>query len=424
MPAVEIIFWVAAGLLVYTHVGYPLVLAGSSTGCARRPQRRRPPFAELPRVSPDRRRPRRGGGDRGQGRERARARLSARAARADRRLRRLRRRHRRARPGGRRRPRARASARAARSRPRTPPPSARAATCSRSPTRTRSGRPTRCASSSRAFADPEVGYVCGQARFVDQGGSNQEGAYWRYELAIRGARVAPRPGSPPATARSTRCAARPTCRSGRASSHDLSFPFMLTKRGWRAVYAPRRGRRGEDGRHDRGRVRAQAADDARALVDEVVGDGMLSPRGYRPLYAFEIASHRVLRYAVAVAAPGRARRQHRPGRRVAALRGHARRPGCGAGRRGAGRRRARCAPLRLARYYVLVDRLDRRRTLGPDPARHPGRLGEGGGHPMSAAGPGCPASLDLTIAAVGLVRRLAGAARSPRSRSSSTRAGR
>ena len=35
------------------------------------------------------------------------------------------------------------------------------------------------------FADPEVAYVCGQARLLDQGGSNQEGAYWRYELAIR-----------------------------------------------------------------------------------------------------------------------------------------------------------------------------------------------------------------------------------------------
>ncbi len=32
------------------------------------------------------------------------------------------------------------------------------------------------------------------------------------------------------------------------------------------------------------------------LWDIVVGEGMLSPRGYSPLYAFEIASHRLLRY--------------------------------------------------------------------------------------------------------------------------------
>jgi hypothetical protein len=32
------------------------------------------------------------------------------------------------------------------------------------------------------------------------------------------------------------------------------------------------------------------------LWDIVVGEGMLSPRGYSPLFAFELASHRLLRY--------------------------------------------------------------------------------------------------------------------------------
>ena len=32
------------------------------------------------------------------------------------------------------------------------------------------------------------------------------------------------------------------------------------------------------------------------LWDIVVGEGMLCPRGYSPLYAFELASHRLLRY--------------------------------------------------------------------------------------------------------------------------------
>ncbi len=32
------------------------------------------------------------------------------------------------------------------------------------------------------------------------------------------------------------------------------------------------------------------------LWDIVVREGMLSPRGYRPLFAFEIASHRLIRY--------------------------------------------------------------------------------------------------------------------------------
>ena len=33
------------------------------------------------------------------------------------------------------------------------------------------------------------------------------------------------------------------------------------------------------------------------LWDIVVGEGMSRPRGYGPLYGFEIASHRILRYA-------------------------------------------------------------------------------------------------------------------------------
>src|SRR5205085_6720394 len=35
------------------------------------------------------------------------------------------------------------------------------------------------------FADPAVGYVCGSLELVDEGGTNQEGVYWRYETALR-----------------------------------------------------------------------------------------------------------------------------------------------------------------------------------------------------------------------------------------------
>ncbi|HEY4621640.1 MAG TPA: glycosyltransferase, partial [Gaiellaceae bacterium] len=34
----------------------------------------------------------------------------------------------------------------------------------------------------RSFADPDVGYVCGQLRLESPDGVNQEGLYWRYEL--------------------------------------------------------------------------------------------------------------------------------------------------------------------------------------------------------------------------------------------------
>ncbi len=144
------------------------------------------------------------------------------------------------------------------------------------------------------FADPAVGYVCGQVRFVDAGGDNLEGAYWRYEMAVRemesalggitagnGAIYAVRPA-----------AYLPLAPSG---SHDLSFPFELAKRGLRSLYTPA-------ARAEEKMVPTMEGEFARkrrmmvGLWDIVVGEGMVDPRGYPPLFAFELASHRLLRY--------------------------------------------------------------------------------------------------------------------------------
>jgi cellulose synthase/poly-beta-1,6-N-acetylglucosamine synthase-like glycosyltransferase len=145
------------------------------------------------------------------------------------------------------------------------------------------------------FADPRVGYVCGQVRFSADGGSNEEGAYWRYEMAVRELEsrlggVTAGNGAIYATRRDAYIVLDPS------RSHDLSFPFELTKRGWRALYAP--GALAEErmvptieGEFSRKRRMMSG------LWDIVLGDGMLSPRGYGALYAFEIYSHRVLRYA-------------------------------------------------------------------------------------------------------------------------------
>jgi cellulose synthase/poly-beta-1,6-N-acetylglucosamine synthase-like glycosyltransferase len=144
------------------------------------------------------------------------------------------------------------------------------------------------------FADPAVGYVCGQVRFTDPAGDNLEGAYWRYEMALRemesglggvtagnGAIYAVRRG-----------AYQPLEATG---SHDLSFPFVLAKRGLRSLYAPW-------ARAEEKMVPTMEGEFARkrrmmvGLWDIVVGEGMLSPRGYSPLFAFELFSHRLLRY--------------------------------------------------------------------------------------------------------------------------------
>jgi cellulose synthase/poly-beta-1,6-N-acetylglucosamine synthase-like glycosyltransferase len=144
------------------------------------------------------------------------------------------------------------------------------------------------------FVDPAVGYVCGQVRFLDLGGNNLEGAYWRYEMAVREmesalAGVTAGNGAIYAVRRDAYVPLEPS------GSHDLSFPFAFAKRGLRSLYAP--AARAEEKMVPT--IEGEFARKRRMMVglwDIVVGEGMLSPRGYPPLFAFEIFSHRVLRY--------------------------------------------------------------------------------------------------------------------------------
>jgi cellulose synthase/poly-beta-1,6-N-acetylglucosamine synthase-like glycosyltransferase len=144
------------------------------------------------------------------------------------------------------------------------------------------------------FADPAVGYACGQVRFSGPGGGNLEGAYWRYEMRVREmesalAGVTAGNGAIYAV-RSTAYIPLPP-----SGSHDLSFPFALAKRGMRSLYVP--WARAEERMVPT--LEGELARKRRMMVglwDIVVGEGMLRPRGYTPLYAFELASHRLLRY--------------------------------------------------------------------------------------------------------------------------------
>jgi cellulose synthase/poly-beta-1,6-N-acetylglucosamine synthase-like glycosyltransferase len=145
------------------------------------------------------------------------------------------------------------------------------------------------------FADPHVGYVCGQVSFVNDFGSNQEGLYWRYEMALRELESRVRSvtggnGAIYATRRESYLVVDPIM------GHDLSFPFNLVKRGWLAVYAPR-ARASEKMVPS---IEGEFARKRRMMSHGwpiVLRGGMLSPRGYDPLYALMIVSHRVLRYA-------------------------------------------------------------------------------------------------------------------------------
>ncbi len=144
------------------------------------------------------------------------------------------------------------------------------------------------------FADPRVGYVCGDVRFVNEQGTNQEGLYWRYEMALRRLESQVRSvtggnGAIYATRREAYIVV------DAIMGHDLSFPFNMVKRGWRAVYAPaaRAGEKMVPSIEGEFRRKRRMMSHGWPIM---LRGGMLSPRGYDPLYAFMIVSHRVLRY--------------------------------------------------------------------------------------------------------------------------------
>jgi len=200
------------------------------------------------------------------------------------------------------------------------------------------------------FADPHVGYACGRVRFVSDGGTNQEGAYWRYELWLRAQESAL---ASVTAGNGAIYAVRPQAyvEVDPVMGHDLSFPSLMVKRGWRAVYAADAVATEKMVPTIEGEWRRKRRMMSHAWPIVLRG-GLLSPRGYDPLYALMIASHRLLRYAapalhfaiVLSALAGRRRPVQR-----AALAAHA---ALLAAALAGGANRAR--PLLLARYYVLT----------------------------------------------------------------------
>ena len=140
----------------------------------------------------------------------------------------------------------------------------------------------------------DTGYVCGQVRFLSQGGNNEEGLYWRYEMAVRSmesrlAGVTAGNGAINAVRRDVYMSV------DSPAGHDFPLPLRIVKLGLRAVYEPR-AQASE-------LMSADAADEFRrkrrmmqGSWAALLGRGILSPRGYPPVYLLEIVSHRVLRY--------------------------------------------------------------------------------------------------------------------------------
>jgi len=147
----------------------------------------------------------------------------------------------------------------------------------------------------RVLEDPSVGYVCGEVRFAGGGGANQEGVYWRYENAIR-ARESRLGGVTAGNGAIYAVRRADYMRLDPRTSHDLSFPFNMVRRGRRALYEPRARATEEMAPTLEGEFRRKRRM-MRHAWPTVLGGGLLSPRGYPPAYVLEVASHRLLRYA-------------------------------------------------------------------------------------------------------------------------------
>jgi cellulose synthase/poly-beta-1,6-N-acetylglucosamine synthase-like glycosyltransferase len=150
-----------------------------------------------------------------------------------------------------------------------------------------------------AFADRRVGYACGQVSYLPAAGdadaTSQENLYWRYELRLRALESRVRSitggnGAIYATRRESYIVVDPVM------GHDLSFPFNMVKRGWRAVYVPA----AVASEKMVPSIEGEFARKRRMMSHTwpiVVRGGMLSPRGYDLVYWLMILSHRALRYA-------------------------------------------------------------------------------------------------------------------------------
>jgi hypothetical protein len=217
-----------------------------------------------------------------------------------------------------------------------------------------------------AFADPRVGYACGRVTFTSaDGDTNQEGAYWRLEMALRRAEsdlwsVTAGNGAIYAV----RASLLPRLRT--AFGHDLALPHQTVRAGLLAVDRPT-ARASEpmvpsiegEWRRKRRMMNQMWRVVLRGGEDGGLRGGLLDPRGLPPAYLAALVSHRWLRYAspllhvlalaagvVVVLGGGRTRR---PSLHVLLLAAHL---ALLAGAAAADARPSR--PLLLARYYVLM----------------------------------------------------------------------
>jgi cellulose synthase/poly-beta-1,6-N-acetylglucosamine synthase-like glycosyltransferase len=144
----------------------------------------------------------------------------------------------------------------------------------------------------RGFADPAVAYVCGRLQLLAADGSNKEGLYWRYELAVRSAEshlgsITGGNGAIYAVRRDDYVDVDP--RFG----HDLSLPYLMVQNGRRAVFDPEAVAFEKPTPSNETEYRRKVRMFEHCWLIVLQGR-MLRRLG--PLYLLQIVSHRLLRY--------------------------------------------------------------------------------------------------------------------------------
>ncbi len=147
----------------------------------------------------------------------------------------------------------------------------------------------------RPLSDSRVAYVCGRLALRKADGTNREGAYWRFEVALRNWEakmhsVTGGNGSIYAVRTDAYVFVDP--RFG----HDLSFPYLMVKNGWIATYAPTAVALEKPTTNLEDEFRRKIRMFGHCWL--IVFHGrMFSLLKMGPLYWFEMVSHRLLRYA-------------------------------------------------------------------------------------------------------------------------------
>ena len=152
----------------------------------------------------------------------------------------------------------------------------------------------------RPFADDLVGCVCGQLRYVNPGGGagKGEGVYWRYEQLLK--RRESRLGSL-VGANGSIYAVRGELfeELGPAIISDFILPIRVVRQGKRVLYEPGAVAVESSGKRFGEELRRRRRIIARSLYGLWTQRGALNPFRH-PLFAYQVVSHKVIRWLVPV----------------------------------------------------------------------------------------------------------------------------